>query len=245
MTLSSTLRQVAAEWQLQWPGRRHARDIADAIVEPYWGGARVVAALTAEDAAIYREGAELTVPAELIEGLLHGFTAIEAVIEGHLTTAAFRTGEGAVPKMPTIERPSLLLPRSMRRRLSDDPAARIRAHDERMAQEESTVKALAEGTRHAFVATDLLMLDGQSLAGVPLLERKRLLETVLDESNLIRVSAFVRPTAVVMLVSWAALGFADLSYRGTNSRYLAGQENPDWAIAKAPQTPHPVGAPGP
>ena len=53
----------------------------------------------------------------------------------------------------------------------------------------------ARGERHAFVATDLLWIDGQPIDDVPLLERKRLLEAVLDESYLVRVSAFVRPSA--------------------------------------------------
>ena len=82
------------------------------------------------------------------------------------------------------------------------------------------------------MATDLLWLDGQPLDDVPLLERKRLLEAVLDESYLVRVSAFVRPSAVMTLVSWGTLGFSELSYRASNSRYLAGRVNEDWAIAQ-------------
>ena len=39
------------------------------------------------------------------------------------------------------------------------------------------------------------------------------------------------------------LGFKDLSYRAANSRYLPGQENPDWAITRAPNAP--VGVPKP
>ena len=84
-----------------------------------------------------------------------------------------------------------------------------------------TIEALARGERHAFVATDLLWLDGQPLDDVPLLERKRQLEAVLDESYLARVSTFVRPSAVMTLVSWGTLGFRELSYRASNSRYLA------------------------
>ena len=104
-------------------------------------------------------------------------------------------------------------------------------------------EALERGERHAFVATDLLWIDGESLLDVPLLERRRLLDGVLDESYLVRRSAIVRPSAVLTLVTWGSLGFRDLSYRAANSRYLPGQENPDWAIARAPDTP--VGVPKP
>ena len=72
------------------------------------------------------------------------------------------------------------------------------------------------------MATDLLWIDGQPIDDVPLLERKRQLEAVLNESFLVRVSAFVRPSAVMTLVSWGTLGFSELSYSASNSRYLAG-----------------------
>ena len=47
----------------------------------------------------------------------------------------------------------------------------------------------------------------------------------------------MRPSAVMTLVSWGMLGFNELSYRASNSRYLPGEVNPDWAIAKTPDTP--------
>ncbi len=56
--------------------------------------------------------------------------------------------------------------------------------------------ALADGEDHAFVAIDLLWLDGEPLDDVPLLERKRLLDTVLAQSRLVRVTPFVRPAAL-------------------------------------------------
>jgi hypothetical protein len=54
------------------------------------------------------------------------------------------------------------------------------------------------------------------------------------------VSAFVRLSAVMTLVSWGTLGFSDLSYSASNSRYLAGRVNEDWAITKAPASPSPM-----
>jgi hypothetical protein len=72
---------------------------------------------------------------------------------------------------------------------------------------------------------------------VPLLERKRLLDTVLRPSRLVRVTPFVRPaSAPQTLITWATLGFSDLSWRAANSRYLAGRENPGWAVAAAPRS---------
>jgi len=79
--------------------------------------------------------------------------------------------------------------------------------------------------------------DGESQAGVPLLERKRHLETILEASLLVRVTPFVRPTAVLILVTWGMLGFGELTYRAANGRYLAGHENPDRVVARPPQGP--------
>ncbi len=236
--------EVAAAWRPQRPGRLGARDIRDALVEPDWGGLRVVAALTVDEAAMYREGDVVSVPEELLQGLLDGFGAVNGVVEGHLTTAALRSGEGAFPEAQHVDRSPILVPRVFRSNVKDDPYVHSRDHE--VATEKAvpvTLQALASGEKHAFVATDLLWLDGQALDDVPLLERKRLLEAVLTESFLVRVSAFVRPSAVMTLVSWASLGFGELSYRGANSRYIADEVNDEWAIVKAPATPTAVPPP--
>ena len=230
--------EVAAAWRPQRPGRLGARDILDALVEPDWGGVRVVAALTLDEAAMYREGEVVSVPEEILQALLDGFQAVNAVVEGHLTTAALRNGEGAFPEAEHVERSPILVPRVFRSNVKDDPYVHSRDHE--IATEKAapvTMRALARGETHAFVATDLLWLDGQPIDDVPLLERKRLLEAILSESFLVRVSAFVRPSAVMTLVSWASLGFDELSYRAANSRYAAGEVNDEWAIVKAPDTP--------
>jgi ATP-dependent DNA ligase len=213
-------------------------------VEPDWGGMRVVAALTEDAVALYSEGGEVPVPDELLQALLDGFGAGEAVIEGHVTTAALRSSTGAFPKMPAVERPPILVPRAIRKDVKDDPFVHARDYEQAAARLEPAVReALERGERHAFVATDLLWVDGTSLADVPLLERRRILEGVLSESYLVRISAIVRPSAVLTLVTWGALGFRDLSYRAANSRYLAGREQPDWAVARAPDAP--AGVPKP
>jgi hypothetical protein len=237
-------RDVAAAWLPQRPGRVGAKDIPDAIVEPDWGGMRVVAALTEDEAGLYRGGGEVVAPDELLRALLDTFSAVDAVVEGHVTTTALRSSEGAYPTMPKVERPPILVPRALRKDVKDDPFVRARDYEAAAARLEPAVReALERGERHAFVATDLLWLDGQSLLEVPLLERRRLLDGVLDEAFLVRRSAIVRPSAVLTLVTWGALGFRDLSYRSANSRYIPGQENPDWAIARAPDAP--IGVPKP
>ena len=168
MAVDERVIQVAAAWRPQRPGRRGPGDIADALVEPEWGGARVVAALTPNEAALYRDGQELAVPEEMLQALLDGFGAVDAIVEGHVTTEALRTGEGAFPLPATIERPPILVPRVFRASVKDDPYVVGRDHEADSEKHEPvTIDALARGERHAFVATDLLWLDGQSLDRCP------------------------------------------------------------------------------
>jgi ATP-dependent DNA ligase len=87
----------------------------------------------------------------------------------------------------------------------------------------------------AFVAVDLLWIDDQSILDVPLLERKRLLESALRESRLVRVSAYVRQPIDTWLNSWRMFGFRRLSFRGANSRYVPGAKNPEWSQADIPR----------
>jgi len=228
-------REFAMSWRQERPGRRSIRDLGDAIVEPEWGGVCVAACLTTDTASLWRGGIEVPVPDELPAALVDAFRAVDAVVEGHLTTVPLQSSEGALPAPPSVERAPLLVPRGLRKGVKDDPTVAARDHELRVAAAEAGVRdALERGERHAFVATDLLWLDGQSLVDVPLLERKRHLETILEPSHLVRVTPFVQPSASLTLVTWGTLGFSELTYRTTNGRYMAGRENPDRVVARPP-----------
>jgi hypothetical protein len=247
MAVDTALLDLAAAWGPQRPGRLAAQKIADALVEPDWDGVRVVAALAEDGAVLVHAGEALVVPAELPPALVQAFSAVAALVEGVLTTKALQSGEGVLPPMPGVERPPILVPRAIRGNVKDDPYVRARDHERREAETApGVIAALARGERHAFVATDLLWLDGTPLDDVPLLERKRLLDGVLEPSYLVRVTPYVKASAVLMLVTWGTLGFRELHHRAANSRYLAGRENPDCAVSRPPQGPHgPAKAPTP
>lgn len=232
------LLRLAADWRPQRPGRRSLKDVDDALVEPHWEGLGVVVALTPDRVALVREGLELTVPAEIPEALRNAFTAEAALVEARLTTVALRSGEGGPTGTPDIARPSLLVPRFGRKR--DDPYLKAREFERReIAEAPALIDALAGGERHVLMATDLLYLDGTTLHDVPLLERKRLLDGVIDPAFLVRVTPFVRADAFGTLVAWGSLGFTELHYRAANSRYVEGAENPDCVIARPPDPNRP------
>lgn len=228
-------RVVAAEWRPQYPGRRNASSVVDPIIEPDWAGLRVVAAIDRGQAEVYRYGDRIDVPALLEEALGDAFKAVDGVIEGHLTKQAFETGVGAYPAREAAPRSMFSVPRFFGRN-NRDPYLIGRQHQ---ADEERRalpfIEALAEGEDHAFVATDLIWLDGQSLLEVPLQERKRHLDAVLAPSRLVRVTPFTRPGGSRLATTWGTLGFEHLFWRAANSRYTPGRENPDWVVLPVPK----------
>jgi hypothetical protein len=239
MVADPDLLELAVGWQPQRPGRRAPKDIEDALVEPDWDGLRVVVALSVDGAILVHDHEAITVPAELPPALVAAFSAIDALVEGCLTTMALKTGEGTMPPMPGVARPPLLIPRFVGANRKDDPFVRAREFEKREAARAPVILAALEaGERHAFVATDLLYLDGTPLDDIPLLERKRLLDGTLEPSHLVRVAPMVKPSAIRTQVTWGTLGFTELHYRAANSRYMAGQENPDCAVSRPPDGPH-------
>ena len=82
--------------------------------------------------------------------------------------------------------------------------------------------------RRAFVAWDLVELDGQVLHDIPYQERRRLLESVVIENPQVRVSPTVRPPLRGWIGAWRADGFTHYVAKSPNSRYRPGEIAPDW-----------------
>ena len=82
--------------------------------------------------------------------------------------------------------------------------------------------------RRAFVAVDLVELDGEPLHEVPFQERRRLLESVIDEGIRVRLSPIVKQPLAGWLVGWRANGFSHYVAKHMNSRYRPGERTEDW-----------------
>ena len=82
--------------------------------------------------------------------------------------------------------------------------------------------------RRAYVAFDLVELDGQSLHDVPYLERRRLLTSVVGEDVRVRVSPAVRNPIAHWLHAWRLNGFTHYVAKHVNSRYHPGEMADDW-----------------
>jgi bifunctional non-homologous end joining protein LigD len=83
-------------------------------------------------------------------------------------------------------------------------------------------------TRRAFMAWDLVELDGQSLHDIPYQERRRLLSSVVIENVRVRVSPAIRMPGRGWRDAWRADGFTHFVAKHANSRYHPGKTAPDW-----------------
>lgn len=82
--------------------------------------------------------------------------------------------------------------------------------------------------RRAFVAVDLLELDGESLTDVPFQERRRVLESVIHEGVQVRLSPVVKQPIGGWLMGWRASGFTHYVAKHVNSRYEFGARSDEW-----------------
>jgi bifunctional non-homologous end joining protein LigD len=90
----------------------------------------------------------------------------------------------------------------------------------------------APNTDLAFVAVDLLRIDYQTLFDIPLLERKRLLEGLIQQSPLVRLSPWITPPIHPWLRTWRGAGFRGAIVKAANSRYVPGSKTIEWVIVE-------------
>ena len=209
------------DWRPQRFGRG-IRSVKDALVEPSWGGVRVLARLEIGRVRFFDEdGADCTGEfAEQAEALAAAALSDDLILDGYLTIEPTQSDVGSSPAetqapggaqmMATMLVGSLAAPRTaVKRHLDTDQPI-------------------------AFVAVDLLLIDGTRLVDLPLLERKRLLDGALTQGEKVRITPFVRPPIAVYANTWRGMGFEDIAYKGANSRYYPAGQNDDWSIAPIP-----------
>jgi ATP-dependent DNA ligase len=226
-------------WRPQAFGHGRVRDVSDPVIEPAWDGVRVLAHLdvAAARAAIRDSSGEDLARdhAPIAMALLAALAADSAVVDGYLTDQATRASEGRA--IVTSEIPSLSEHTSqffLGRQGSELLGGRGRPGRTDLGRTADQAELL-EDARIAFVAVDLVALDGEPLIEIPLLERKRLLESALAEGDLVRRTPYVREPAGTFIITWRSFGFGGLAYKAANSRYLPGGVNDDWCMTPMPR----------
>lgn len=174
------------------------------LFEPAWRGDRLTAEVLDGDVHLFNEIGEPvdTEFAELAEVLAPVIDADHAVIDGVWTAMPF-LGAGSAAQ-----------------HLAEAIA------EEGLADE--LPDPIASEKRRAFVALDLVELDGQPLHDVPYLERRRLLTSLVLESVQVRVTPAVRNPIFNWLSAWRASGFSHYVAKHANSRYRPGDMADDW-----------------
>ena len=218
------------EWRPQRFGRTRFRDIADPIVEPNWGGVRVIARIgPGPDGSpgitlTYEDGLDCTDEfGAQAQAIAAAALADELVLDGYLTVEPTQETVGVA--LPTGELPTRgqLLTQMFTGSRARRPEPRLEPR--RKLDAERPI---------AIVAVDLLSIDGSSLIDVPLLERKRLLDGALKIGEMVRITPYVRPPIGSFALTWRALGFRELAYKPANGRYLPTGEPSDWGVESIP-----------
>jgi ATP-dependent DNA ligase len=207
---------------------RRAFDVKDPIVEPLWSGTRALVHLTvrpeaeppATVAIIEETGLDLAdeLP-ELAAALAAGVLALEAIVDGVITRQLTLDGVGAAAIPEIRSRPTEMFVRS---NLDFDISARGAIED--LARTAEPIDG--------FVAVDLLRIDGADLLDVPLLERKRLLESVIAPGPLLRLSAHVRPPHDPWIATWKSMGLRGGILKAANSRYHPNDDTIEWQVVE-------------
>jgi hypothetical protein len=217
-------------WRPQAFGRLHAGEVADPIIEPLWAGDRALLVVEGPGTVprFFDEHGEPFDDPQLepiVADLEASLRADAVVLDGYLTRQPNVDHELAANMGPAIPSHSQMLGQMFLGQTGFRAARSIGGDDPTPIDPKLPL---------TYVAVDLLAIDDQPLLDVPLLERKRILETAFVEADLLRRGAYVRPPVGTWLVSWRAFGFSELAYKGANSRYTPGRPNPGWAIAPIP-----------
>jgi ATP-dependent DNA ligase len=194
--------------------------IADPLCEPLWGGRRVLVEVAGSRVDIRgTDGTEVAGYEALREAIADAAFADDLLLDGSLLPAPLRDTEGARVRVKHFF-------------IGESPMTGKR----QALQQADEARSPAPGNEPAaFVATDLLWIDAQSLLDIPLLERKRLLESALDERELVRRTMVVRPPVESWFAQWRALGFEEVTFKGANGRYRPGTVAEDWTVIVVPR----------
>ena len=174
------------------------------LFEPLWPGTRVVATVERGDVTLNDELGRPVADeiAEAAEVLAAAILADHAVVDGVWSAQPF---------------------------IGDGSQARVWADTlAEQGLENEVADPIESEKRRAFVAVDLVELDGEPLHDVPFQERRRLLESVIDEGVQVRLSPVVKHPLAGWLIGWRANGFSHYLAKHMNSHYLPGERNDDW-----------------
>jgi hypothetical protein len=220
-------------WQPMAFGGLASSRIRNAVCEPLWTGQRVLIHVTPESVTIRDEDAE---EVDGFDALRKAFEesklALELIVDGYLVPGKLGSGHSGVD---AADLDPSVTPRDLTRQFFFGGGGGLNKRKEALALARERDVVLPPDIDATFVAIDLLWLDGQPLLDLPLLERKRLLESAIRESELVRLTMAVRPPVEAWYAQWKALGIRMFAVKDANSRYEPGGVSRDWTTAAIPR----------
>jgi len=209
-------------WRPQRFGR--GRPARDAIIEPSWGGVRVLARFDGTSTRFIDEdgldcSTEFAGAADAVTGAAR---AGELILDGFLTVEPTQHASAWLGRQDGAPSPGQMIGQLF--------------VGNRVARMGPPKRHLDPDRPIAFVAVDLLSIDGAHLLDIPLLERKRLLDGALEPGELVRITPFIRLPLGSFVATWRSAGFRGLVYKAPNSRYLPASTNDDWLLVPMPPT---------
>jgi hypothetical protein len=219
-------RALLATLRPQVYGKGSPSKVIDPIIEPLWIGVRSLAGVDPDGATIVDEAGVIVEGFDdITASLVEVFRATGLVVDGFLTRQA--TQAASAVNAWSDETPSMSAFVGLRRNRAIDTL--------KLREDALAARSFDVDDEVSYVATDLLWVDDTLLLDIPLLERRRILESVLDESDVVRIGAFIRPPIMSWVGSWKAQGFDGLTYKAANSRYHPGETRQEWAISGMPR----------
>jgi len=216
------------DWRPQTFGSKRSGDVRDPIVEPIWSGLRFLGAVSGDVAFLQDvDGERLDGFASLALALAQASGSDDLVVDGYVTAEVIHDGTGTFTGADMMDSASKVVSHALLGgRPGSDDKRLDKGRAERMPQGDDPV---------ALVLVDLLWLDGTSLLDIPLLERRRQLESVVNETDLVRRGTYVRPPIDTWVGSWRSMGFPGISFKAANGRYAPGASARDWASIAMPR----------
>lgn len=223
--------RTTASWRPMAFGDADPGRILDPLFEPCWAGPRVLVEVIGGSVSIRDlDIGEQPRSANLRAAIASACLADELVLDGYLVPGTLLGADAPAPS-PTsaaaVTRGGVLRYLFLGSMVRSRPAARD--------PNGPAVATLPADGPIAFAAVDLLWLDGEPLLDLPLGERKRLLEAVVADGELVRRTASVRAPAERWQAQWRASGFAEMAVKAANGRYVPGSSSRDWAILPIPR----------
>ena len=207
--------------------------LVDPVFEPLWAGRRALALVRGDWVELRDEhGDALDGFDDLRVALAAAVAAEEAVVDGYLFPGPF---PGTAGREAPIGLDAVTSPAEVGRQfVLGSGGARAARREEQEAAAARNVRVDPDAIT-SFVAIDLVWLDGMTLVDVPLQERKRLLDSVVIDGELVRRTVAVREPVGTWFGQWRALGFREYAVKAANSRYRPGDPDGGWATKMIPK----------